>query len=153
MLLSLTGPHFAFAARVFFLIVVLCGNVIASELTVTRKPAPDRGGAYGMLCPPNFHRASGEKQDFNTDSKGNPQKYGDDEKRMLYYEGETKLVLTADDGSKTDLKVVEWCKAQEPFDKGEGLADRFIPKDYFAYEIFTSNGDIEVSQVPPDQHL
>ena len=133
----------------FFLLSVTSANMMASELKVIKKPAPDRGGRAGDLCPPNFSVFDGDKQKFNTDADGHHQDYGDDETRMLYYEGETDFVLVADDGSTTDLKVVEWCKAQPPHDKGGQAAYRYDPEDYFTYEIFSSKGDTEVSRVPP----
>jgi hypothetical protein len=137
--------------RILLLLAMYSPLVSASELKVTSKPAPDRGGLTGFACPPNFSVFDGDKQPFNTDIRGKHQDYGDDEKRMLYYEGETDLVLTAADGSKTDLKVVQWCLAQKALDQGKKTAYQFLPEDYFTYEIFTSKGDKESSQVPPGE--
>jgi hypothetical protein len=131
----------------FLCLAVLSAS--ASDLKVTEKPAPDREGRTGYACPPNFDPYTGDKQKFNHDIYGERKEYGDDEKRGLYYEGETYLLLKADDGTETDLKVIEWCKANPAHDRGhvtEGY--EFVPTDYFTYEILTSKGGVETVQVP-----
>ena len=148
MLLTPAGLRRSIPAIALFLLTMPPLCLAAANLMVNSKPAPNRGGQFGYFCPPNFDENTGKSQDFNTDINGKPQNYGDDVKRMLYYGGETSLVLTANDGSKTDLKVVEWC-IKRPAKPNPNNKTKFIAGDFWTYEIFTSMNGVETQQVPP----
>ena len=63
--------------------------------------------------------------------------------------GETRLVLTAADGSTTDIINRDWCISGDPTDHGAGATPRFTPADFFSSEILTSVNGVETQRVAP----
>jgi hypothetical protein len=118
--------------------------VEAQTLDVTTIPAPNRGaGTNPNSCPPSFDPTNGTKAPLNDPKDVN----NANDKR--YYMGESKFLLTAADGSTTDVIRRRWCISQDPSDQGAGNNPRFLPNDFFSLEILTSKNNVETSQIAP----
>jgi hypothetical protein len=137
---SFAGVGFGTSA----LVLSLGLHLSAQGLVVTETPPPNRGGTKDDRCPPNFNSATGEKSPLDP-AKGDKNAVGD----KRYYMGETKLVLTAPDGSTTDVINRDWCIAKNPTDRGVGETPRFLPNDFFSSEILTSKNGVETQRVAP----
>src|SRR4051794_18737045 len=110
--------HAVFGAATLVLFFGL--HLSAQGLVVTETDPPNRGGAKDDTCPPNFNSATGAKSALDP-AKGDKNAGAD----KRYYMGETKLVLTAADGSTTNIINRDWCIAGDPTDRGAGATPRF----------------------------
>jgi hypothetical protein len=123
------------------LVLLAAAGVFAADLKVTTINPPNRGGAKDTRCPPNFNRDTGAKSPLDP-AKGDKDAAGD----KRYYMGEEKLVLTADDGSTTNVIVRDWCIARAPHQRDDGS---WYAGDFFSTEILTSKNGTETQRVAP----
>jgi len=123
------------------MLFVAAVGVFAAELKVTTTDPPNRGGASDDTCPPNFNGTTGGKSPLDK-TKGDIDNGAD----KRFYMGETKLVLTADDNSTTNLIVRDWCIARAPHKLPDNT---WYAGDFFSTEILTSKNGVETQRVAP----